>query len=95
MNKLEVCIGKLKAEVSAAEEGGAHMIKPLRLPVAREVLRQLEVKGGGANDSATGGAQPQSERILQQPPLEHPQQDSQAHPYNGPRALAVNGYTQG
>jgi hypothetical protein len=93
MNKLEVCIKKLETEIEAAQ--GAYFIRPMRPEVAKEVLRQLEVKGGGANDSATGGAQPQSERILQQPPLEHPQQDSQAHPYNGPRALAVNGYTQG
>ena len=92
MNKRELCIRKLKTEIGEAEEGGAHMIKPLRLPVAREILRQLEGDGGGANDSASGRAQPQPEPILQQPALEQEKQDSGKNPYNGPRALAANGY---
>lgn len=93
MNKRQVVIGKLKAAIDAA--GAAHFIAPMRVQVAAEILRQLEDSGGGTDDSATRGAQPQSERILQQPALEQAQQDSGKNSYNGPRALAANGYKTG
>jgi hypothetical protein len=63
MNKLEVCIKKLETEIEAAQ--GAYFIRPMRLEVAKEVLRQLEAKDGGTNDSVTGGAQPQPQQVLE------------------------------
>jgi hypothetical protein len=86
---------KIGEMIKQADKGGAHFIPSMRLQVAREIHRQLEMDNGGANDSATGGAQPQPERILQQPTLEHTQQDSKKNPYNGPRALATHGHPQG
>ncbi len=93
MNKRQVVIGKLKAAIDAA--GAAHFIAPMRVQVAAEILRQLEDSGGGTNDNPAGGAQPQPERILQQPALVGEIENCQAHPYNGPRALAANGYKTG
>jgi len=83
---------KLGKMIDEADKGGAHYIPSMRLQVAREIHRQLEMDNGRANDSVARGAQPQPERILQQPTLEQAQQDSSKNPYNGPRALAANGY---
>lgn len=52
---------KLGKMIDEADKGGAHYIPSMRLQVAKEIRRQLEMDNGGINDSATGGAQPQPE----------------------------------